>query len=89
MIMSEQTSQGHEVLPEYARIDLRTCIGAFMLFDQAHTLPINRNAKPTLLATKADVAGILPVVSEFHDTYQEVRQEFIDQAPSGLPKHEA
>lgn len=89
--MSEITQNPYELLDEGARIDLRVCIGAFMLFDevQQKVVYLSKSEAQPVLTTKADMQGLLPEFNEFHDTYLEVRQEFIDKAPSGLPKHQA
>jgi hypothetical protein len=84
--MSETTQNPYELLDEGARIDLRVCIGAFMLFDEVHVVHMaKRDANPTL-TTKWDMEELLPDFSSL-DVYDEVRQEFIDKAPTGGPKH--
>ena len=84
--MSEQSSPEYDKLPEYARHDLRVAIGAFMLFDKAHVVSINSNTEPTSSPSKAEVEGLLTPFASL-DVYEEVRQDFINRAPSGLPKH--
>lgn len=86
--MSETTQNPYELLDEGARIDLRVCIGAFMLFDKAHVIPLRRNSEPSPLTTRADIAGMLPEFKEL-ETYQETREAAIERAVSGKPRHQA
>lgn len=84
--MSEQITPNYDVLPEHARNDLRVAIGAFMLFEQAHVVSIKHNVTPSVSLTRGEVEGLLTPFASL-DVYQEVRQDFINRASSGLPKH--
>lgn len=86
--MSETTQNPYEKLDEGARIDLRVCIGTFMLFDEVHVVHmVKKDANPAL-TTKWDMEALLPEFASL-EVYEEVRQEFINKAPTGGPKHQA
>lgn len=84
--MSETTQNPYEMLDEGSRIDLKVCIGAFMLFDKEQAVPIKRNAQPAPLTTKTDVAAMLPEFSDL-EVYAEAREAAIEKATDGAPRH--
>lgn len=76
-----------EFAPEQIK-DLSDLIGAFEEYDKQYPVSINQNVSPKLTTIKTDLQSLLPNFNSL-EIYDRLRTEFIDDAPSGSPKHQA